>query len=187
MYDIICPKCNTNKIPQGRIDLGFNVCVECSTVEAVSCVDITYHKTGNTIQITDKATADRLNKLSQRSGYGIMRGLRAGKAPKSTPTKITESKRPLRKFREYTHDDLENVLEVSIHYMDIGLRQKAFQHVDDSLESKKINGTQRRKAMEILSIMFPEPVKEMVINEPEPVSEEIQFAFRNWKNSKIYR
>ena len=182
MCDIICLKCNANKIPQGRIDLGFNVCVECSTVEAVSCVDITYHKTGNTIQITDKATADRLNKLSQRSGYGIMRGLRSGKAPKSTPTKITKNKRPPRKFREYTHDDLQSVLKVAMEYMELDMRKKAIQHVELSLESNRINGTQRRKAMEILNIMFPEPVKEIVINEQEPVSEEIQFAFRNWKN-----
>ena len=27
------------------------VCVNCSTTEAVSCVDITYHKTGNTIHL----------------------------------------------------------------------------------------------------------------------------------------
>ena len=175
-----CVSCNT-LIPKGRVDLGYKVCVECSTVEAVSCVDITYHKTGNTIQITDKATADRLNKLSQRSGYGIMRGLRAGKAPKSTPTQLTPKEKPLRQFRQYTHDDLENVLEASIHYMDIGLRQKAFQHVEDSLESKKINGMQRRKITEILNVMFPAPVQNVKVKEHEPIDEEIQFAFRNWK------
>ena len=187
MYDIICPKCNTNKIPKGRIDLGFNVCVECSTVEAVSCVDITYHKTGNTIQITDKATADRLNKLSQRSGYGIMRGLRSGKAPKSTPTKIEPNTKPTRHYRQYTHDDLKSVLEDAVEYMELGMRKKAIQHVESSLESNRINGVQRRKAMEILDVMFPRPVKEVIINEQEPIDEEIQFAFRNWKNSKIYR
>lgn len=187
MYDIICPKCNTSKIPKGRIDLGFNVCVECSTVEAVSCVDITYHKTGNTIQITDKATADRLNKLSQRSGYGIMRGLRSGKAPKSTPTKLTPSEKPTRQFRKYTHDDLKSVLEVAISYMEIDKYKNAKNHVEDSLQSKRINGVQRRKIMEILDVMFPKPVKEIIVNKQEPIDEEIQFAFRNWKNSKIYR
>ena len=186
MYDIICPKCNTNKIPQGRIDLGFNVCVECSTVEAVSCVDITYHKTGNTIQITDKATADRLNKLSKRSGYGIMRGLRSGKSPKSTPTNLNTPIRPLL-MREYTHDDLESVLEIAIQYMELNKRIDAIKYVEDSLESKRINGIQRRKIIEILDIMFPKPVKKVVIDEQEPIDSEIQFVFRNWRNSKIYR
>ena len=69
-----CTKCNVI-IPAARLAAipTTTTCVSCSDVDAVSCVDITYHKTGNTIQITDKETARRINKLAARSGYGIMR------------------------------------------------------------------------------------------------------------------
>ena len=172
-----CKKCNT-KMPQGRVDLGYHVCVDCSTVEAVSCVDITYHKTGNTIQITDKATADRINKLSQRAGYGIMRGLRSGSAPKSSPTPINNRRQP-RVFRTYTHDDMKKVLEVAIDWMELGDRKKASSYIESSV-GNKINGEQRRKIFEILEVMFPTPVQEKEVEEAV-IDPDIEWTFRNWK------
>jgi len=163
---------------QGRVDLGYHVCVDCSTVEAVSCVDITYHKTGNTIQITDKATADRINKLSQRSGYGIMRGLRSGSAPKSTTTPLT-TKRPQRVFRTYTHSDLEKVLEEAISWMEMDCSDDAVQYVKSCVDNK-ISGEQGRKILEILEVMFPIPVKNIKTVETT-IDPDIEWAFRNWK------
>jgi len=45
-----CIKCK-EKIDDRRLKAlpQTKVCVNCSTTEAVGCVDITYHKTGNTI------------------------------------------------------------------------------------------------------------------------------------------
>ena len=64
-------KCKCNKIiPQGRLNLGYKTCVNCSSTEAYGCVNITYHKTGNTIQIMPKTQAARIRKLSARRGYG---------------------------------------------------------------------------------------------------------------------
>ena len=40
---------------------------------------------------------------------------------------------------------------------------------------------QRRKITEILNVMFPAPVQNVEVKEQEPIDEEIQFAFRNWK------
>ena len=64
-------KCK-NIIPQARLALGYTSCVECSTVEPYGCVALTYHKTGNTIQIMPKAQAKRIRKLTARRGYGTM-------------------------------------------------------------------------------------------------------------------
>ena len=68
MKSKIC-KCG-NDIPTKRIELGFNDCVECSTTETYGTVDITYHKTGNTVQHVDKATAKNINKAARRNTYG---------------------------------------------------------------------------------------------------------------------
>ena len=62
-------KCN-NEIPQGRVNLGYKVCINCSTVERYACAPITYHKTGNTIQIVSQSQAAALAKAGRRKGYG---------------------------------------------------------------------------------------------------------------------
>ena len=64
-------KCN-NIIPEGRVKLGYTVCVQCSTVEQYGCAPITFHKTGNSIQIMSSKDAARIAKLTRRKGYGTM-------------------------------------------------------------------------------------------------------------------
>ena len=63
-------------IPQPRLDLGYNTCIECSQVEPYGCVAISNHKTGNTIQVVSKEVADSINRLSSRNGYGVMSGMK---------------------------------------------------------------------------------------------------------------
>ena len=65
-------KCKKNIIPNGRLRLGFRVCVECSTVERYGCAPVINHKTGNTIQIMSQEDAKRIAKLTRRRGYGTM-------------------------------------------------------------------------------------------------------------------
>jgi hypothetical protein len=57
--------CSTN-IPQGRIDMGYTICVDCSTEDKVSCHTIYPHKTGGYIQVVSKEQSERLNKLDRR-------------------------------------------------------------------------------------------------------------------------
>jgi hypothetical protein len=64
-------KCN-NIIPQGRIDLGYTTCVNCSTVERYGCAPLTNHKTGNSIQIMSMSDSVKISRLTRRSGYGTM-------------------------------------------------------------------------------------------------------------------
>ena len=64
-------KCKNN-IPEGRLRLGFKVCVDCSTDERYGCAPIINHKTGNTIQIMSSEDAAKVAKLTRRRGYGTM-------------------------------------------------------------------------------------------------------------------
>ena len=69
-------KCKCNKqIPNGRLRLGFKVCISCSSVEAYGCAPVINHKTGNSIQIMSASDAKRIAKLTQRRGYGTMLGM----------------------------------------------------------------------------------------------------------------
>ena len=66
-------KCKCNKIiPNGRLRLGFKVCVDCSTVSRYGCAPVINHKTGNTIQIMSSEDAEKIYKLTRRRGYGTM-------------------------------------------------------------------------------------------------------------------
>ena len=64
-------KCG-NIIPQGRVDLGYEVCVDCSMTEQYGCAPLINHKTGNSIQIMSSSDAARIAKLTQRRGYGTL-------------------------------------------------------------------------------------------------------------------
>ena len=66
-------KCN-NIIPQGRVNLGYNTCVNCSTTEKYGCAPLINHKTGNSIQIMSQSDAIHIAKLTRRKGYGTMLG-----------------------------------------------------------------------------------------------------------------
>ena len=75
LMDNIYMKCKCNKqIPEGRLVLGFKVCVSCSSVEAYGCAPVINHKTGNSIQIMSSADAKKIAKLTRRKGYGTMLG-----------------------------------------------------------------------------------------------------------------
>ena len=66
--NMIC-KCK-NIIPEGRVKLGYKTCVNCSDVERYGCIPITYHKTGNSIQIMSSSDAEKMARLTRRKGYG---------------------------------------------------------------------------------------------------------------------
>ncbi len=99
-------KCEV-EIPQARVALGYRVCVDCSQEQPVSCVDIIYHKTGNTIQQCTKEQADAIRKASRRSGFGAAAGMRAGGEPKP---KIKLTRRPMPALaRRITLEDLDAI------------------------------------------------------------------------------
>ena len=68
-------KCQ-NIIPNGRLRLGFKVCVSCSKIQAYGCAPLINHKTGNSIQIMSSEDAKKIAKMTQRRGYGTMLGQR---------------------------------------------------------------------------------------------------------------
>jgi hypothetical protein len=71
-----CIKCG-NDMPALRFTkYGYKHCVNCSSVERVGGVQIANHKTGNEIQVLPMEVANNLNRLAQRSGYGVMKGMK---------------------------------------------------------------------------------------------------------------
>ena len=62
---IQCKKCDVN-IPKARSEMGYDVCVGCSTEQKKVGHVIYPHKTGAFIQVMDKETRDNLDRLDRR-------------------------------------------------------------------------------------------------------------------------
>ena len=62
---IQCSMCS-NEMPSQRLDMGYTICVNCSTEEKVSCHTIYPHKTGGYIQVVSKQESENLNRLDRR-------------------------------------------------------------------------------------------------------------------------
>jgi hypothetical protein len=71
-----CRKCGGDMPELRYTKYGYTSCVSCSTVAKVGGVAIANHKTGNEIQIMPAEDAARLYRLSQRSGYGVCKGMK---------------------------------------------------------------------------------------------------------------
>ena len=69
-----CNRCNRD-IPKARTELGYTICVNCSTEDKVSCHTIYPHKTGGYIQVVSKEQSENLNRLDRR-GVGSIKTAR---------------------------------------------------------------------------------------------------------------
>lgn len=72
-----CTKCGGDMPLLRYTKYGYKSCVNCSTESRVGGVAIANHKTGNEIQIMPMEDAARLYRLSQRSGYGVCKGMKS--------------------------------------------------------------------------------------------------------------
>ena len=178
---MICKSCNT-EIPQGRVDLGYSVCVECSDVKKYGCVDVVEHKTGNTIQVLSREDAEQASKLTQRTGFGTLRSLRSGKTQKE---KKTLGKCCSTAFIG-TEKTFEAVGEQCMLWVELEEWDKVTKTLNKALESHQISKNQWNRLTRIFKEFMPKETKAEVKDTRE-VDEEIHHAFRNWKNSKIYR
>lgn len=79
----ICKTCNTT-YPSERANMGYRICVACSTEERWSAIPVTYHKTGNTIEVVkDLDDAIAITSMMTRSGFGLMRGMKGFKTQRA--------------------------------------------------------------------------------------------------------
>ena len=67
---IQCKKCDVN-IPKARSEMGYDVCVNCSTEQKKVGHVIYPHKTGGYIQVVSKEQSENLNRLDRRGTGGV--------------------------------------------------------------------------------------------------------------------
>ena len=131
-------KCNHN-IPQARLDLGYKVCVDCSTEEKLGCIDTIHHKTGNTIQVMSREDADKANKLTRRAGFGILRSMASGSSQRKS-NMITGCS------TTFVGNDVmfEQVGKIYMDYLDVD-KELAKRYLDRALNNVEISQLQYNK------------------------------------------
>ena len=78
-----CSRCDV-KVPKARIDMGYTICVKCSTEEKKMGHVIYPHKTGGYVQVVDSQTYQDLNRIDRR-GY-------KGKGPRQYKNFVVKQK-----------------------------------------------------------------------------------------------
>ena len=83
-----CSRCS-GKVPKARIDMGYTICINCSTEEKKMGHVIYPHKTGGYVQVVDSETYKDLNRIDRR-GY-------KGKGPRQYKTFEVDKPKEVRK------------------------------------------------------------------------------------------
>lgn len=176
------------QIPEARLKLGHNTCVQCSTTEKVAAIDIVYHKTGNCIEVTDKETAEKVNKLSKRSSFGTMSCLKGSKTNTYNPKNIKHGAALTTIGSQEAYEKLGE--KCMMLYEGIGYAE-AIKELDLAVSNFDINKVQANKIRQILDALENAKVIEkpkdplryhnLNIKEEKHVDEEISMAFINWK------
>ena len=131
-------KCNHN-IPQARLDLGYKVCVDCSTEEKLGCIDTIHHKTGNTIQVMSREDADKASKLTRRAGFGILRSMAGGSSQRKAKIIHGCSTTQIGSQEMY-----ERVGETYMNYLEVD-KEIAERYLDRALDNVEISQLQYNK------------------------------------------
>jgi hypothetical protein len=181
-------KCKCGKtIPHKRYEMGYKNCVECSTVEKYGCVDIVYHKTGNTIEIMDSKDAEKMAKLVKRKGFGSMSSLRGGSGG-ATGNSGSFSASASRYIP--TREDFEKAGEKAMKVYEAFGLQEVIDFISKSLSDERITVLQSKNLEKIFRALDdPQPVHEKKtphtqpeVKEPKPlVDPEIEEVMKNWK------
>jgi hypothetical protein len=148
-----CKSCRAT-IPAQRLKAlpGTLHCANCSPVEPVGCVDIVYHKTGNTIQIMPKEQAQAINKSARRSGFGSLASMRGSGGSEKTGAYVHQV--PL--TRQATREDFNLAGERMMHFVELGMREKALGEITESHKSRLITPAQARQLKSIVDQFLPQ-------------------------------
>lgn len=154
-------KCGSH-IPEKRVDMGYRVCVECSTESRWSIVPVNYHKTGNTAEIIkDPEVAADFMFMSSRKGFGVMRGListrrktvvRQPREKKEEPTVTNLPPKVMSKHMPTYY--FEEVGEKAVNIAERETIEKALMYIEQALDERLIYKKQADQLKDIINIII---------------------------------
>jgi|TARA_B100000287_G_scaffold282669_1_gene266359 hypothetical protein len=141
-------------IPQGRIDMGYTICTNCSTEEKKVGHIIYPHKTGAYIQVVDKKTHENLNRLDRR-------GYKPKTARHYKEFKVEEEKpRPIRKPQDTSsivHTSYDDALDKVMSYYEEWGYEPTLKYLRQLNSSGDIPLSTRVKIQDIVTDRYLQP------------------------------
>ena len=155
-----CSMCSKD-MPKGRSEMGYTICVDCSTEEKVSCHTIYPHKTGGYIQVVSKEQSENLNRLDRR-GYS---GIKTAKNYKSVIKKKSEdSDKNAEVVRNRTsssdnivHTPYDTALDMVNKYYEEWGYERTLQYLRDLNSSGDIPLMTRVKIQDVITERYLQP------------------------------
>ena len=148
-----CSMCSVD-IPQGRIDMGYTICTNCSTEEKKVGHIIYPHKTGAYIQVVDKKTHENLNRLDRR-------GYKPKTARHYKEFKVEEEKpRPIRKPQDTSsivHTSYNDALDKVMSYYEEWGYEPTLKYLRQLNSSGDIPLSTRVKIQDIVTDRYLQP------------------------------
>ncbi len=148
-----CSMCSVD-IPQGRIDMGYTICTNCSTEEKKVGHIIYPHKTGAYIQVVDKKTHENLNRLDRR-------GYKPKTARHYKEFKVEEEKpRPIRKPQDTSsivHTSYDDALDKVMSYYEEWGYEPTLKYLRQLNSSGDIPLSTRVKIQDIVTDRYLQP------------------------------
>ena len=144
----------SDEMPSGRLEMGYTICVKCSTEEKVSCHTIYPHKTGGYIQVVSKQESENLNRLDRR-GYSGMK-----KATKYKEFNIEPMEEPKQyKHRKFTkvYTTYETALKMVNEYYDEWGYKPTIKYLRKLNSSGMIPLMTRIKIQDVITDRYLEP------------------------------
>tara|TARA_R110000868_G_scaffold268036_5_gene527298 strand:+ start:1644 stop:2078 length:435 start_codon:yes stop_codon:yes gene_type:complete len=132
-------------MPKARVALGFVHCTDCSEVETYGCVDIVYHKTGNTVQVMSKQQAAAVNKHARKRFGTVLKG-----GSKSTTYNPKGIKKGCSTSFVGSKGCYDEVGEMMMNLLDAKGFDTASIYVDKQVQSFTISGSQAFKLKQLL-------------------------------------
>ena len=147
-----CSMCN-DTMPNGRLEMGYTICIKCSTEEKVSCHTIYPHKTGGYIQVVSKEQSANLNRLDRR-GSSIKTAKRYEEFNIDT---ITEPKPFKNRKCNKTYTSYDTALKQVLDYYDEWGYEPTLTYLRQMNSSGDIPLVTRVKIQDIITDMYLEP------------------------------
>ena len=156
---IQCKKCDVN-IPKARSEMGYDVCVGCSTEQKKVGHVIYPHKTGAFIQVMDRETRDNLDRLDRR---GVTtKTARHYKTIVKKKSKDSDKTAEVRRYRISSSDNIvhtpyEEALKQVLDYYDEWGYEPTLKYLRKLNSSGDIPLRVRVKIQDIVTDMYLEP------------------------------
>jgi hypothetical protein len=132
----------------------------------------------------DKQSADSINKSARRSGFGSLRAMKGGSGGADIKVKLGTT---MIVPRQPTQEDFESTGKQMMDLIDWQDRDEILEFLNNKLSSRTIATDHFRKLVNILDQFKPKEKITITPSQDTQVSDDVNWAFSNWKNSKTNR